>query len=219
MLEKLFGSFFILFASNIFASTANHGEQGINWWHLGSDYKDSPALGWLILTFGVFVYLIARMIHKPLSLYLETRSKDIRTQIEEGEQALAQSEEKVRHYEEKLQSLGQEIERLKQAFNEQAQAEQEERSKRLLEMEKRILQDADDSIRANFERTKNRLADEVVKKALTLAEEAIKTNQAADSLLKNAFIHDLKSVGKKDGHNDVPTADRPALRKRAHLIS
>jgi F0F1-type ATP synthase membrane subunit b/b' len=215
-MKSFIGSLFSLLAAN--TVLASNAQPSINWWHLGSDYKDAPALGWLTITFGVFVYLIARMVHKPLSLYLETRSKDIKRQIEEGQRAKALSEEKVRHYEEKLKSLGQEIHRLKEAFSEQAEAEKEERDQKLIEMEKRILQDADDNIKSNFERTKNRLADEVVKKALALAQETIATNKSADSFLQDAFIHDLKSVG-KDGRNDVRTADRAALRKRPHLIS
>jgi len=216
MLKKLLGFFCLIFAKS--AMVTPNAEHEINWWHLGPTYKDSPALGWLILTFCIFVYLIARMIHKPLALFLETRSKDIKRQIEEGKRAKAESEEKVRMYEEKLRSLGQEINRLKESFMEQAQAEKRERDQKLIEMEKRILQDADDSIRANFERTKNRLADEVVNKALAMAEETIAPNKNADAFLKTSFINDLKSVG-KEGRVHVPTTNRATLRKRPYLIS
>lgn len=169
-------------------------EHGINWWHLGPAYKDAPALGWLTITFIIFVYLLVRAIRKPLSLYLETRSKDIRKQIEEARLAKEESEKKLELYSEKLKSLDQEILKMKTVFHEQAMAEKKERKRIAEEMATRILQDADDTIKASFERTKVRLANEVVTKALNQAEEIIvkSKQQQVDQFLKTAFIEDLK---------------------------
>lgn len=196
-LGKLVGLLLMSLLSNV--ATASDAQHGINWWHLGSAYKDAPAMGFLIITFLIFVYGCIRAIRKPLSLYLETRSKDIRRQIEEGQIAKAKSEEKLKLYDEKLKSLGSEVERLKAAFSEQAQSEKIERDRLAKEVEARILQDADDTIRANYERSKNRLADEVIKQALALAEESIKANRRdqVDEFLKSAFIDDLKSSAKE----------------------
>lgn len=187
----------LFLVDNVFAS--DHAEHAINWWHLGSAYKDAPALGWLTLTFLIFVYLIVRMVRKPMSLYLETRSKDIRRQIEEGQLALKESQDKLRVYEEKLKSLSQEIENLRASFIEQGQAEQKERRRRTEEMRTRILEEARDTIKANFERSKNRLADEVITKAMVMAEETIllKKRDQVDSHLKDLFIDDLRTSAKE----------------------
>jgi len=174
------------------ASFANHD---LNFWHLGAAYKDAPAIGWLTITFLIFVYGCVHVIRKPLGLYLETRSKDIRRQIEEGKIAKLESEEKLRLYEERLKSLDQDIAQLRASFEEQAQAEKTQRALLIKEMETRVLKDADDAIVANFERSKNRLADEVVKRALSMAEETIATKkrEQVDLLLQSAFIRDLKT--------------------------
>lgn len=188
---------------NAYAGVASsHGaEHGINWWHLGLEYKDQPALGWLIITFLIFVYGICRAIKKPLSLYLETRSKDIKRQIEEGAQAKKLSEQKLKMYEEKLKTLDSEVEKMKSVFTEQAQAEKKERQRLAKEAELRILKEAEDSIKASFERSKNRLAEEVIKTAVALAEETItkKKRDQIDGLLQGAFIEDLKA-GRREVH-------------------
>lgn len=179
------------------ASTAH----SINWWGLGSQYKDAPALGWLTVTFLIFIWILVRSVKKPLSLYLETRSNDIRKAIEEGKEARLRGEEKLRLYEAKLQSLDQEIAKLKNSFMEQAAAEKAEKERWAKEASERILRDTKDTIKANFERSKNRLAQEVIRKALTDAQKTIMENERApmDEYLKERLVSDLKSAAK-----DVP---------------
>ena len=169
----------------------------------------------------IFIYACARTIRKPLSLYLETRSKDIRQKIEEGAIAKTQSEEKLKYYEGKLKSLNQEVELLKATFNEQAHAIRIERARSLKETEVRILKDTDDAIKANYERSKNRLAEEVIKKAMTLAEETIatKNRHQVDQLLQTTFIEDLKATATaKDMGNDISASDRKTLRQRTYDV-
>lgn len=182
----------LVMPSLVFASS----DHGINWWHLGSAYKDAPALGWLFLTFLIFVYALVRVIKKPLSLYLEVRSKDIEKQILEGKQAKAESEAKLRLYEERLRSLDREIEIMKESFLKQAEAEKHERERQVQDMEKRIIKEAEDTIKADYERQKNRLAEEVIEKAVYLAEKTIELEKRSlvDKALKNALIHDLSTT-------------------------
>lgn len=194
MIERML--FLALISAPALASSG-HGE--INWWHLGSAYSEAPALGWLFITFFIFVFGLIYAIKKPLSLYLETRSKDIRKQIEEGKEAKLESEKKLRLYEEKLNSLDREIDRLKNNFEEQAKAEQLERERLLKELEGRIAHEADDTIKASYERAKNNLAEEVVEKALKIASATIASSRLTevDGILKRAFIEDLNSAETK----------------------
>ncbi|HXW52630.1 MAG TPA: hypothetical protein VEL47_00865, partial [Myxococcota bacterium] len=62
--------------------------------------------------------------------------------------------------------------------------------------EARILKDTDDTIKANFERSKNRLAEEAVNLAMDLALKTIESQkrEQVDELLQKAFITDLKSL-------------------------
>jgi hypothetical protein len=88
---------------------------------------------------------------------------------------------------------------MKQTFDEQAQAEKIERQRLAKEMEARILRDADDTIRGNLERTKNRLAEEAIARAVLLAEQiASQRRDEVDVVLKHNFLGDLRdSVAEK----------------------
>ncbi len=184
----------LLFLPKVLQASDAHHE--INWWHFGSAYKDAPAVGWLIITFLIFVYGCVHAIRKPLSLYLETRSKDIRKEIEEGQIAKENSEEKLKLYEERLKSLDGELEQLKVSFAELAEAEKGERAHLAKDMESRIFKDAEDTIKANFARSKNRLAEETVNRAMDIAFEIIATKKRdqVDEFLKNSFIDDLNAM-------------------------
>lgn len=175
-------------------------DQGINWWGLGSQYKDSPALGWLTITFLIFIYAIVRTVKKPLSLYLETRSKDIRRQIEEGMQARKDSEEKLKMYEKRLKSLDDEVDKMRESFSKKAQAEEKERQRLVKIIEERTAKDTKDTIRSEYERSKNNLAKEVVDEAMKIALATIKSEKyhEIDNVLKTSFINELasKEVGK-----------------------
>ncbi|MCA9507384.1 MAG: ATP synthase F0 subunit B [Myxococcales bacterium] len=176
----------------VYASETSHG---INWWHLGSEYKDAPALGWLTLTFLIFIYAMGRIIQKPLSLYLETRSKDIKRAIEEGQRAKAQSQKQLEEYEHKLKSLSQQIDEMKEHFREQAEAEKKEKIRLAKEVESRIMQDTEDTIRANYVRSKHKLAQEVMELAILGAQKKLSQTQQdeIDQHLKKQLLNDLST--------------------------
>jgi F0F1-type ATP synthase membrane subunit b/b' len=197
-LIKVLGQWLLVASSyaQMAMASSSSPDHGINWWGLGSEYKDSPALGWLSITFVIFVYFVSRAVKKPLSLYLETRSKDIRRQIEEGRQAKIESEQKLKLYDEKLRSLGDEVDKMKRAFAEQAELEKIERARLAKETQARILRDADDTIRANIERAKNRLAKDAINDAIRMAEKAIaeKQRDEVDQFLQKGFVDDLRGT-------------------------
>lgn len=190
--SMIFTALSFLLASLSYANDASHG---INWWHLGSEYKDAPALGWLTITFLIFVFAIGRAIQKPLSLYLETRSKDIKHAIEEGQKAKKHGQEQLALYDQKLKSLSQEINKMKAVFEEHAEAEKKEKMRLAKEMETRIVRDTEDTIRANYARTKNKLAEEVISLAVQAAQKHLLENQREemDQHLKKQLIADLTS--------------------------
>lgn len=181
-------------------------DHAINWWHLGSEYSEAPALGWLFITFFIFVFGLTYVVKKPLGLYLETRSKDIKRQIEEGRLAKLESEAKLKAYDEKLKTLDQEIDHLRKVFSEQAQAEKREKERLLNDLRARIEHETSETIKASYEKSKNQLAREVVEKAMVMAEAMIgaKKQQEIDESLKSSFIEDLTwqiSGSKKEGSN------------------
>lgn len=176
---------------------SEHG--GINWWHLGSEYKDAPALGWLSITFAIFLIVLGRTIKKPLALYLETRSNDIARAIEEGKKAKLLAEEQLATYDQKLKSLSQEIEKMKALFMEQAALEKNEKQRLAKETEARIIKNTDDTIRANWTRMKHHLAEEMVGLAISSAKKQVLANQreTMNSHLKRQLIADLPATVKE----------------------
>lgn len=193
----------IIAASVVFAniaqassgSSAGHGTPEVNWWGLGPKWSEAPAMGWLLITFFIFVWIMARVIKKPLGNYLETRSKDIQRAIEEGQKAKLESEQKLKIYEEKLKCLDSEIAKMKASFAEQAKAERALKEQMTKESGARILKDAEDTIKAEFERSKNRLAEEVIAGALAKAQASILQSHLpeVDSYLKQSLIADIKT--------------------------
>lgn len=184
--------FFLFNSYTLWAFT--EGGHSINWWRLGSNYKDTPALGWLFLTFFIFIYFLVKTIKKPLSLYLETRSKDIKNQIEESLRVKKESEEKLRQYENKLASLNFEIEKMKKDFLNQAKDEKKELERISLETREKILKDTEDTIKINMLRLKNRLSKEIIEMAINNAKEKIiKDSLDIDSHLKESLLSDIKN--------------------------
>ena len=76
--------FLLFFSTPVFA---NHDSE-INWWKIGSDYKDSPAIGWQIFTFILFIYLIKFFAKKPLNEFLRSRSKKIENDIMQAKEIM-----------------------------------------------------------------------------------------------------------------------------------
>lgn len=194
-------------------ASSGSGHHDINWWHLGPAYKDAPAIGWLTLTFLIFLWLVARAVKKPLALYLETRSKDIQRQIEESRVMKLESEKNLQAMDERLRCLDQEITQLNKQFIEQAEAEKKEIARVLAQMKSRTQKETMDNIEAEAARSKNRLAKEVLTIAMLKAKEklyksdlkSLNTNLTRDLLLDLGQFADHSAKKKfKLGHGDKP---------------
>lgn len=200
---KFYLTFLTSFIFCLMANASTHAEHSgeINWWGLGSVYADRPAVGWLFITFFIFIYILVKTLKKPLTLYFQTRSKDIKAQIEESKFLKEQNELKLKECQEKLQSLETEIENLKKTFGAQAQKEEHEIMQKALLTSERIKQDMQNMLNANFERTKQRLSKEIVLAAMKKSEEYIKQNSLdVDENLKKAFVDNIKTQVKVMAH-------------------
>jgi F-type H+-transporting ATPase subunit b len=177
------------------ASHAGHEPHVSNWWALGEDYKETPALGWLFITFFVFVGIIVVFGRKPLQVYLETRAKDVQKAIDEAKAAKEDAERRAREAEAKYAALEAETRRLKSDFEAQGKAELD----RLVQVGKdasaRIVRDAEDTINAETERARSVLRREAAKLALEIAEQRIQRALTPDddARLQKALVQDLKS--------------------------
>lgn len=177
------------------SALASSGDVHINWWGLGADYSESPALGWLSLTFILFVSILVKFLKKPLSEYLATRSDEIKKIIEENAREKAKNEEIFKSYEQKIASLSLEIEQMKKEYADIALKEQEEIISKAKIMADKMRLDMQSSMKTSLEIAKKNLAHEVMQKAMSNACEHIAKNQEEfDEAFKKDFINKIDKV-------------------------
>lgn len=186
----------LLSSTTAFAAegTGGHHEPHIsNMWGVGGQYAETPALGFLTITFLVFVLGLFFILRKPISIYVENRSHSVRKAIEEAQRAKAAAEARAREAEAKLASLDDEMKRLRGDFEVQGKAEMARIEKMADETAVRIAKDAEDTIAAESERARQTLRAEAARLALELAEERIRGALSSDddARLQKALIAGL----------------------------
>jgi len=158
-------------------AAAEHHEahfSDINWFGIGADHSDAPALGFVFVTFAVFAGALVFLIRPKLVVLLENRSDDVKKAIDEAKRAKDAAEARARDAEEKLANLANEMTRLKQDFEAQGKIEMERIEKMAHQTAARIAKDAEDTIAAEAVRAQHTLRAEAARLALELAEERIK---------------------------------------------
>ncbi len=171
-----------------------HGEPHVaNWWGLGSAHANEPALGFVMITFVVFVSALVWILKPRIRSLLEERSYNVRKAIEEAQRAHAAAEARARDAEAKLASLAGEMLKLRGEFEAQGQAEMQRIEKVAAETAVRIAKDAEDTIQAETERARTVLRSEAAKLALELAEQRIRQALSSDddARLQKALIEGL----------------------------
>lgn len=183
------------------AEEAAHGGGGhephvANWWGVGPEYAHAPALGFVMITFAVFVGALVYFLRPRIGVLLENRADTVKKAIEEARRAKDAAEARAREAEQKLQSLETEMKRLKADFEQQGQAELERVEKLAHEAAARISRDAEETIAAEAERARLTLRGEAARLALELAEEKIRGALGADddARLQKALIANLETA-------------------------
>ncbi|MES2503575.1 MAG: ATP synthase F0 subunit B [Myxococcota bacterium] len=162
----------------------------INWWGLGSAYQDNPAIGWMLVTFFIFLGFLWHFAKKPVATYLQNRSDEIRLAIEEGRRARLDAEAKLQECERRLLELDNEIARMKSDFLTQGELE---RNRLKLEAEQIALQiqkDSQQTLKAEVTRALHELKQEIAAKILTAAESNLPLGEALDTKLYANFVRD-----------------------------
>ncbi|MCP4504024.1 MAG: ATP synthase F0 subunit B [Deltaproteobacteria bacterium] len=181
-------------AGGAMAQDAHHAAPHVaNWWGMGAEHSSAPALGWLSITFFIFVAFMGWRIWRPLNVYLENRSDGLKDALEEARRAKEEAEAKAKDAEARLAKLEGEMGSLKAEFESQGKAE----SERLAEAGKitgaRLAQDAEDTIAAEIQKATEALKQEASKIALQLAEERIRAavNDDDEGRLRQNFLADV----------------------------
>lgn len=191
-------------ASNAAAAAAHgsgHGAAGhhaphiANWWGIGEQYADTPALGWLTITFLIFVGVLVFFGRPAIKRYLENRADTVEKAIAEARRAKENAEKRAAEAEAKLAALAGEVDKMKAEFTAQGKLEAERIAAAADDMAKKIARDAEDTIVAETERAREALRVEAGKLALQMAEERIKglLSAADDERLKTSLIQGLSN--------------------------
>jgi F-type H+-transporting ATPase subunit b len=178
------------------AAGGHHGAPHVsNWWGIGEQYANTPALGWLTITFLIFVGILVTFGRPAIKKHLETRADTVEKAIAEARRAREDAEKRAKDAEAKLAALSSEVEKMKAEFTAQGQLESERINVAAADMAKKIARDAEDTIGAETERAKEALRVEAAKLALQLAEERIKQllTDADDGKLKTSLIQGLSA--------------------------
>lgn len=164
-----------------------------NVWGIGAQYAETPALGFLTITFLVFVLGLFFILRKPIAVLVENRSDAVRKAIEEAQRAKAAAEARAREAEAKLAALDSEMKKLRADFEVQGKAEMARIEKMAEETAVRIAKDAEDTIAAEADRARQTLRAEAARLALELAEEKIRGALSGDddARLQKALIAGL----------------------------
>lgn len=167
----------------------------INWWGLGGEYANSPALGWFIVTFVIFAILFVYFIKKPLSLYLEARSREIRNALESANNAKAEAIAKMKACEDRLLNLDKEIERAKIDFEKSSNLEKLHMENSLKELSKKIEKETNEAIAYEIIKAKDVIKKEAVEQAISLVLKNVSSNSSGfEESLRNSVMLDLKRI-------------------------
>jgi F-type H+-transporting ATPase subunit b len=143
------------------------GEQGSKGWVATDTFK---VMNFAVLAIGLFL-----LVRKPLSKALSDRIQGIKDQLSELEARKKEAEAELARYNEKFQQLDREAEKLIAQYIQQGQ---DAKAKIIKEAEisvQKLEEQARRNIEHEFKKTREKLQEEVLEKALTKAEEIIKT--------------------------------------------
>jgi len=166
----------------------------INWWDLAN--KEAPALGWYLLTFLIFLGLVIHFVRKPLRAFLEARSSDVRTAIEEAKKAKEQAQKQMAEFERKVAALDEEIAQMRKEFISRGEAERAAFEKSTAQMAQQITKEAEDNLlfdsRHALLTLKTDMAEAVIAKAKAELESA--KDRSTESALKGVFNKGVREL-------------------------
>ncbi|MGD2270874.1 MAG: F0F1 ATP synthase subunit B [Desulfobacterales bacterium] len=158
----------------------------------GSSGGEQPSKGWVstdtfrVINFTILLAGLVYLLRKPVSQAMNDRIKGIKGQLSELEAKKEEAERQLAEYNLKFQQLDREAEKI---IAEYIQQGNEAKARIIQEAEtaaKKLEAQARRNIDHEFEKTKQKLREEVLEQALTKAEEIIKnkiTTQDHDRLV------------------------------------
>jgi F-type H+-transporting ATPase subunit b len=143
---------------------------------------------WRVIVFAVFVFILFKVLKKPLLDFLNKRTEDIENAIENAQKAKEEAEVELTNYKLKLKQMESELETMKERSRKQAEAEKEKIVSDASESAEKLQKSTENMINSELEKAKAELKKETAKLAFQLAEKKIEKQLDDDSqkkLIKN----------------------------------
>lgn len=156
----------------------------------------SSLIFWEIVSFGILLFILYKYAFPGILSVLEEREKKIKDSLEQAEQHRSEAERRLKEYEAKLSAAGKEAEAILAAAKERAQRLLDENEQRLTAEAERIKGDttrqieqerrkAVQDIRAQTTELALMVAEKVVQRSLTDADQRKLADDALDALSKS----------------------------------
>lgn len=181
-----------------------HGEEEgiVNWWSwdYGATAKDPehrgwpPPFGWALVNFGVFLYLLSRILWRPMKAGIVARHDQIKGELDEATRLRKQAEAQLAEYTQKVANAGQEVEALLVQLRKEADADRARIVAAAEAEARRLKEEADHQIKLEIARARAELRQETVEAALKAARELLvrNVNDADQKQLAERYLTDLE---------------------------
>ncbi len=156
----------------------------------------SSLIFWEVISFGILFFVLYKYAFPSILSVLEEREKKIKDSLDQAEQHRSEAERRLKEYEAKLSEAGKEAEGILAAAKERAQRLLEENEQRLTAEAERIKGDATreieqerrkalQDIRTQTTELALMVAEKVVQRSLTDADQRRFADEALDALSKS----------------------------------
>lgn len=159
----------------------------------------APIPSWLVRTLlavnlTAFVYLLARFVGAPLGRFLDTRSEQITSELEEARRKLTEAEDLREQVLRRLDEVEQEVAEVKARAESQGQQEAEEIAAQVASETDRFLRRVDEEIARRQVETRNTLASDTAALTAQLTRELL-SEEMSDADRERVFSRSLKAMG------------------------
>lgn len=168
-MKKIFSTLLITAAAaSAFAADA-HGE-GYDWGFLVKNF------GFRIIVFALLVFILVKLLKKPLLAFLDKRSTDVEQSIKTAQEANETAKTEIESYKLKMKGFEKDLETMKQKALEMAENEQ----KAILEEAEKQIEKLGRLAESRIESEYKRASEELKQKAVAAALEAAQTKLGSE---------------------------------------
>jgi F-type H+-transporting ATPase subunit b len=186
---------------------AHHGDEPliVNWWSwdYGPNAKDPehkgwpPPFGFALVNFAIFLFIMQRLLFKPLARMARERHDRIKTALDEATALRKAAEDKLTEYTKRVANVDEEVKQLLAQIQKEAELDKARLIAAAEAEGVRIKAEAEKQIAAELQRMKVEIRREVVAAVVASAEAIVTKNITADDQKKLAdrYIADVANSG------------------------